>query len=67
LHAATTKINNPLPLYSLCIANAISLIGDVFTMIATPWFVLQTPGSAVQTGITGFFTSLPVILAGFFG
>jgi hypothetical protein len=43
------------------------LIGDVFTMIATPWFVLQTPGSAVQTGITGFFTSLPVILAGFFG
>lgn len=36
-------------------------------MIAIPWFVLQTTGSATQTGITGFFTILPVILAGFFG
>ena len=67
MHAATTKVNNPLPLYSLFIANAISLIGNVFTRIAIPWFVLQTTGSAMQTGIMGFFTSLPVILAGFFG
>jgi len=29
--------------------------------------VLQTTGSATQTGITGFFTVLPVVLAGFFG
>jgi hypothetical protein len=29
--------------------------------------VLQTTGSATQTGITGFFTILPVVLAGFFG
>lgn len=36
-------------------------------MIAVPWFVLQTTGSAAQTGITGFFTILPVVLAGFFG
>jgi len=36
-------------------------------MIAIPWFVLQTTGSATQTGITGFFTILPVVLAGFFG
>ena len=67
MHAATTQVNNSLPLYSLFIANAISLIGNVFTMIAIPWFVLQTTGSAMQTGITGFFTILPVILAGFFG
>jgi MFS family permease len=36
-------------------------------MIAIPWFVLQTTGSATHTGITGFFAILPVVLAGFFG
>ena len=56
-----------LPLYALFTANAISLVGNVFTTIAIPWFVLQTTGSATQTGITGFFTILPVVLAGFFG
>ena len=29
--------------------------------------MLQTTGSATQTGITGFFTILPVVLAGFLG
>jgi len=61
------KTRNPIPLYSLFIANAISLVGNVFTMIAVPWFVLQTTGSATQTGVTGFFTILPVVLAGFLG
>lgn len=61
------KAHNVLPLYSLFIANAISLVGNVFSLIAIPWFVLQTTGSATQTGITGFFTILPVVLAGFFG
>lgn len=61
------KARISLPLYSLFAANAISLVGNVFTMIAVPWFVLQTTGSATQTGITGFFTILPVVLAGFLG
>jgi len=61
------KKYNPVPLYSLFIANAISLVGNVFTMIAIPWFVLQTTGSATKTGVTGFFTILPVVLAGFLG
>jgi MFS family permease len=64
---SAAKNHNPIPLYSLFIANAISLVGNVFTMIAVPWFVLQTTGSATQTGITGFFTILPVVLAGFLG
>ncbi len=59
--------HNSIPLYSLFVANAISLVGNVFSLIAIPWFVLQTTGSATQTGITGFFTILPVVLAGFFG
>src|SRR6266508_2866127 len=63
---ALTK-KNLIPLYSLFIANAISLVGNVFTLIAIPWFVLQTTGSATKTGITGFFSILPVVLAGFLG
>src|SRR5215211_2198903 len=58
---------NSLPIYSLFAANAISLVGNVLSAIAIPWFVLQTTGSATRTGITGFFTVLPVVLAGFFG
>jgi MFS family permease len=58
---------NPIPLYSLFAAEAISLVGNVFSAIAIPWFVLQTTGSATQTGITGFFTILPVVIAGFLG
>jgi MFS family permease len=56
-----------MPIIVLCIANTISLIGNVFAVIAIPWFVLQTTGSAMQTGITGFFTFLPVVVASFFG
>jgi MFS family permease len=63
---APTK-KNPLPLYSLFAANGISLVGNVFTLIAIPWFVLQTTGSATKTGITGFFNILPVIVAGLLG
>jgi MFS family permease len=58
---------NSFPIVSLFIANAISLVGNVLSAIAIPWFVLQTTGSATQTGITGFFTVLPVVLAGLFG
>ncbi|MBI5950938.1 MAG: hypothetical protein HY865_04725 [Chloroflexi bacterium] len=56
---------NPIPIYALFVANAISLVGNVFSAIAIPWFVLQTTGSAARTGITGFFTILPVVLAAF--
>jgi MFS family permease len=62
-----TSQKNSLPIISLLTANAISLVGNVLSAIAIPWFVLQTTGSATQTGITGFFTVLPVVLAGFFG
>lgn len=56
-----------LPIFALFTANAISMIGNVLAVVAIPWFVLQTTGSATQTGITGFFTILPVVVAAFFG
>src|SRR5215216_5299614 len=63
----TSIQKNSIPIISLFTANAISLVGNVLSAIAIPWFVLQTTGSATRTGITGFFTVLPVVLAGFFG
>ncbi|MEP7134052.1 MAG: MFS transporter [Chloroflexota bacterium] len=57
---------NSVPIYALFTANAISLVGNVLSAIAIPWFVLQTTGSATRTGITGFFNVLPVVLAGLF-
>ncbi len=60
-------IKNSKPLIALFAANAISLTGNIFSSVAIPWLVLQTTGSATQTGITGFFTILPIVLAGFFG
>lgn len=55
------------PFYSFLTANAISLIGNYLTMIAVPWFVLETTGSAAKTGLVGFFTALPAVIATFFG
>lgn len=58
---------NRAPLTTLLVANAISVTGNRMVMLAIPWFVLETTGSAVKTGITGFFSFLPVVAAGFLG
>jgi MFS family permease len=63
----STQQPQRLPLIALLSANAISLTGNVLTMIAIPWFVLQTTGSPSKTGLTAFFTALPAIIAGVFG
>src|SRR5260370_19459860 len=55
------------PIYALFTGNTISYIGDILTLIAIPWFVLQTTGSVVQAGITGFCETLPMVLSAFFG
>jgi len=47
--------------------SGISYTGDVLTLLAIPWFVLQTTGSVEQTGITAFFSTLPTALSAFFG
>lgn len=60
-------IRNRTPLFGLMSANAISMVGNVFSNIAIPWFVLETTGSASKTGLTAFFALLPAIVAGFFG
>lgn len=54
-------------LYALLSANSISLLGSQLTVVALPWFVLQTTGSAARTGLTGFSVALPYFLVGIFG
>src|SRR5215217_3762730 len=56
----------PAPLVALLVANVVSTIGNLFTTIAVPWFVLQTTGSATKAGITGAVTALSFV-ASFFG
>jgi len=54
-------------LLALLGANAVSLIGSMLTVVALPWFVLQTTGSPAKTGLTGFFVVLPHFVSGVFG
>jgi MFS family permease len=51
------------PLLALLVANAVSLVGSRLTLVALPWFVLQTTGSASATGLVGAVALLPVLLA----
>jgi MFS family permease len=41
------------PLYFLFTAAGISQVGNAMTIVAGPWFVLQTTGSAAKTGLVG--------------
>lgn len=62
-----TKQRQRLPLFTLFAASAISYVGDYLTLIAIPWFVLSTTGSITKTGITAFFSTIPIVLSAFFG
>jgi MFS family permease len=54
-------------LWVLFSADAISMTGNAMTMIAIPWFVLQTTGSAAKTGVVAAFHVLPIVVANVFG
>ena len=55
-----------MPLVALLTASIISNIGNLFTTISVPWFVLQITGSPTKTGIAGAVTALSFV-ASFFG
>jgi MFS family permease len=52
------------PLVGLLSANAISVFGNTFSAIAIPWFVLETTGSASQTGIAVATGVVPYVIVG---
>jgi MFS family permease len=55
------------PLFALYTSNTISAVGDVLMFIAVPWFVLQTTGSVVQTGVAAFFSTAAVAASALLG
>jgi hypothetical protein len=52
-----------LPIYAFLTGSGISYTGDVLTLLAIPWFVLQTTSSIEQTGLTALATSVRALLA----
>lgn len=65
--SAAAPSRRGLPMLSLFAANAISLTGSVLTVVAVPWFVLVTTGSATKTGLTAAAELLAAVVAAFFG
>ncbi|HEY7340301.1 MAG TPA: MFS transporter [Ktedonobacterales bacterium] len=55
------------PLYALYISNVVSAVGDVLMFMAVPWFVLQTTGSVLQTGLAAFFSTAAVAASALLG
>ena len=55
------------PLQILLAANAISAAGTAMTLLAVPWFVLVTTGSAARSGVVAACETVPLILASAFG
>lgn len=62
-----TTIQERIPIFSLLLAYVISETGNVLTIVAVPWFVLQTTGSAAKTGLAGAAFTLPILISGLFG
>jgi MFS family permease len=50
------------PLYGWLTAEAVSLTGTRISMIALPWFVLTTTGSATKTGLVALAEMLPLVV-----
>ena len=51
------------PLYGWLAAELVSLCGTRLSMLAIPWFVLTTTGSATQTGLVAFAEMGPYVVA----
>ncbi|MFC4008809.1 MFS transporter [Nonomuraea purpurea] len=55
------------PFITLLAANALSVTGNVLSMLAIPWFVLETTHSAGLTGVAAFATTFPIVVSAAFG
>ncbi|WP_335940950.1 MFS transporter [Streptomyces sp. PTD5-9] len=55
------------PLAAVLAANSISTAGTSLTVIAIPWFVLETTGSAARAGVVAFCATLPIVVSALIG
>jgi MFS family permease len=53
---------NRRPMYALLATEGISQTGNFMTVVAGPWFVLQTTGSAAKTGLVGAALALGLLM-----
>lgn len=58
----TSLTDRRTPLVGGLLAEGISLLGTRISMIAIPWFVLSTTGSATQTGLVAAAEITPLVL-----
>src|SRR4051794_2410663 len=58
------RLRHPSTLTRLVVAEGISSLGTRMTLVALPWFVLATTGSAAMTGAAFVAESLPVAVFG---
>ncbi|MEA2172096.1 MAG: hypothetical protein QOF76_5396 [Solirubrobacteraceae bacterium] len=49
------------PFYGALAAEAVSFVGTRVSMVAIPWFVLTTTGSATRTGLVAFAEMFPLV------
>ncbi len=63
----TKTPENRIPLISVLAANGLSALGNTLALLAIPWFVLETTGSATRTGLTAATGGIAVVLVGMFG
>ncbi|HEX4976247.1 MAG TPA: MFS transporter [Nocardioides sp.] len=57
----TSRTRDRLPLRGWLLAEAVSLTGTRVSMVAIPWFVLTTTGSATLTGLVAFAEMAPLV------
>lgn len=55
------------PFITFLAANALSITGNMLSLLAVPWFVLETTDSAVLTGLASFATTFPIVISAAFG
>ena len=60
--STTVRPHRRVPLYGWLTSEAVSLTGTRVSMIAIPWFVLTTTGSATLTGVAAFAEMAPLVL-----
>ncbi|WP_415947531.1 MFS transporter [Streptomyces sp. KLOTTS4A1] len=51
------------PLVSVLAANTVSAAGTAMSLLAVPWFVLATTGSAARAGLVAFCEGVPMVVA----
>jgi MFS family permease len=63
----TEATRSRIPLFALMTAVVVGLLGRQLSVIAIPWFVLTTTGSASRAGIVGAAVMLPGFIVGILG